>query len=203
MLVRRALALCFVASITLGAVPLAHADSPSPITSWVEAVIIGSVGGDPASDLFEYRTRMLDLNHNPQVGQLVWLDFSGTPIQVFSVQNSGTTLNCDARQLSKLTDAQGYANFAPRFGGSIHAHAVQVFHEGVLLALVPARSVDIDALDGRVGLHDFALFSAAFASVSPHPEANFDLSHNDVPDLADFQIFAQHFAKTAQGTYCP
>lgn len=200
---RTAPALAAIVFLVALAPPTVRADTPSPVNSWVEPVIIGTVSGNITTASNEYRTRMLDVNQSPHVQQLVSLDFSNTSIRLFGAQNSGITVNCAARTLSRLTDGQGYAIFVPRFAGFENSNRVAVYHEGVLLALVKARSFDIDALDQVVGLNDFSLFAAAFAAIQPHPQTNYNESFSEVPDLGDFQNFVDQFARAAYGAYCP
>jgi len=212
-LVRKALTvaagLAVVASV-------ASANVPSPQQSSVEPVIVGNASGNglgaggsigtQAVPGFEVVVR--DVNNALLNGKNVVVDFSATTIRMIGsdgLQPDGSTLNCNAKTVSKVTPPSGTVVFMPRIGGYSNTNLVEVSADGVVLALVKARSTDIDGsgLNGSTGLNDFTLFSEAFAAVLPAPQVNFDLSGSDVPDLSDFTIFSTEFATAASSPYCP
>ncbi len=70
-----------------------------------------------------------------------------------------------------------------------------------MIGTVRWRSTDIDGLDGKTGLGDFAHCSTRFIAGTPSPECNFDLSSSDVPGLGDLAIFATKHLSGASGAW--
>lgn len=189
----------------------AAAGPADPRFSSVEPVILGTpsgagyashaTGATQAARGFWVNVR--DVNNAPESGDAVTLSFGGTNVRLYTSQQSGVSVNCVARTLTGTTDGNGSVTFFPRFGGASNSAVVSVDSRGVILANVRARSTDLDALDGRTGLGDLALFSS-FLLTDPqnHPEADFDLSGGTL-GLGDFVIFSAEMLGGAQGTYCP
>jgi len=74
--------------------------------------------------------------------------------------------------------------------------------DGIVIARVPARSTDLDALNGT-DLHDFVLFSDAFLrEPSAHSEMDFDGTDGGAA-LGDLVVFANAFLAGTKGGYCP
>src|SRR6185436_5457702 len=101
--------------------------------SRVDSVVNGNPEGSRA-----YRLEVKDINEQGLIGRVATLDFSETPVRLYDSQEAGTTANCAARTLSRMTDMQGFATFHPRFGGGCAGSDVSVYCEGVLLDRVPA-----------------------------------------------------------------
>jgi hypothetical protein len=207
-LVRKALTIAAGLAVVAS---VASAGVPSPQQSSVEPVIVGNASGNPlgapgsigtqAVPGFEVVVR--DVNNSPLQNKNVVVDYSATSIKLHNSQSDGSTLNCAAKTVAKLTPANGTVVFATKFGSFSNTNAVEVSADGVVLALVKARSTDIDGVGATTALSDFALFSSAFAAVLPAQQVNFNLSPSDTPDLGDFAIFSAEFASAAVGTYCP
>ena len=107
-------ALTFAAGLAVVA-SVASAGVPDNRFSTSDAVVVGNasgtaIGGSPAG--FDCTVR--DVNNAPLPGRTVTLDFSATPMKVFNAQNAGTTLNCAAKTISRVTNASGAVNFASR-----------------------------------------------------------------------------------------
>jgi len=154
------------------------------------------VGGSPAG----YDVSIRDVNNAPVPNSVIVLDFSSSNVRAYSTQNAGTTVDATARTLTRIAPT-GSTNFAVRCGGFANTNAVHVFGNGMFIADVRWRSTDIDALDGRTGLSDFAYFSSRFLTFATAPEVNFDLTQSDVPSLGDFTIFSAEFLNGPTGTY--
>ena len=198
-MVRKALTiaagLAVVASVTSAGVP-DNAFSTS------DAVVVGNasgtaIGGAPAG----FDVVVKDINNSPLPGRTVTLDFSATPMKVYSVQNAGTTVNCAAKTISRVTNAGGAVNFASRVAKWDNANNVDVIADGVPLFVVKGRSTDLDGGDGTTGLGDFAIFGNNFLNNTGAQETDFDL--NGSTGLGDFSIFGSEFLGGVVGAYCP
>jgi hypothetical protein len=176
----------------------ALAKFPDPAFSHVDPVVVGDAAGSCA-----FRVVFRDVTNAPLYSELATLDFSRTSVRLYAVQEPGVTIDCAARTLSKVTDHDGVAVFHPRFGGSCGANSVEISGRGVVAAVVPARSTDMDGTDGCTGLGDFGLFAPLFLySSTSHPEADFDNSGGAI-GLGDFSIFSRDLLSGCKGTYCP
>ena len=188
---------------TLAAGPALSHGEPDNRFSTCDLVLVGNgsgapIGGAPAG--FDVNVR--SVNNAPMPGAMVTLDFSATTIRLGSVQAPGTTIDCAARTLSRLTNAAGTVNFAARLGGFDNANAVLVIiPDGGPPLQVKARSMDIDGLDGRTGLSDLSLFSANFLNNPAAQETDFDL--NGTTGLGDHLLFAAEFLDPVAMSYCP
>jgi hypothetical protein len=181
---------------------VASAGVPDPRFSTIDAVVVGNtsgtaVGGAPAG--FDVTVR--DVSNAPLAGVTVTLNFSTAAMKVFSTQNAGTTVNCPAKSISRVTNGAGAVNFASRVAKFNNANTVEVAANGVVLGNVKGRSTDIDGTDGKTGLGDFVLFSGNFLSVPAAQETDFDLNGNT--GLGDFVVFSSEFLTGPTLTYCP
>ena len=181
---------------------VASAGVPDPRFSTVDLVVVGNasgnaIGGSPAG--FDVTVR--DVNNAPLAGRTVTLDFSATPMKVFTVQNAGTTVNCPAKTISRVTNVSGAVNFASRVAKFDNTNGVEVAADGVVLATVRGRSTDIDGTDGTTGLGDFAIFGNNFLNNTAAQETDYDQGGNT--GLGDFAIFGSEFLNGATGSYCP
>jgi hypothetical protein len=181
---------------------VASAGVPDNRFSTSDAVVVGNasgtaIGGSPAG----FDVVVKDVNSAPLAGRTVTLDFSATPMKVYNAQNAGTTINCAAKTISRVTNASGAVNFASRVGKFDNGNNVDVIADGVPLFVVKGRSTDIDGTDGTTGLGDFAIFGNNFLNNALAQETDFDLSGGTA--LGDFAIFGAQFLSGAVGTYCP
>jgi len=143
-----------------------------------------------------------DDNNAPVLGRVVTIDLAATGVRLYATQETGCTVDCAAHKLSEVC-LTGTSVFHARFGGSCNNALATVDAAGVILAVVPVRSTDMDAQGGTTGLGDFARFGQFFlAGATNHPEADFDASGGPI-GLSDFNIFAREFLLQAQGSYCP
>jgi hypothetical protein len=181
---------------------VASAGVPDPRFSTTDLVVVGNVSGNAigaAPGGFDVVVR--DVNNAALAGRTVVLDFSATPMKVFTVQNAGTTVNCVAKTISRVTNASGAVNFASRVARFDNTNGVEVSADGVVLATVRGRSTDIDGNDGTTGLGDFAIFGNNFLNNSGAQETDFDQTGTTA--LGDFAVFGAEFLGGATGTYCP
>jgi hypothetical protein len=176
----------------------AFAKVPDPRFSSTDRLIVGNPDGTHA-----FQVNLRDVSNAPLWYEEATLDFSGTSVRLYAAQEPGVTVDCAARTLMKVSDQTGTVVFHPRFGGSCNPNAVVVSSRGVHLAMVPARSTDVDGLDGSTGMNDFAVFARAMLEQSTaHPELDFDGS-GGAPGLADFVLFSKDLLSGAKGAYCP
>ena len=199
----------FVSALAAGT---SEAQVPSPTYSTMDNVIVGNMNGFAIQSTNGCVPRppgfTVVVNASPNVPvafALVVLDFSSTAIHLGSSQNSGTTVNCPAKTLSKICEWDGVASFSPRFGGFSNSANVHVSANSISLGDVRARSTDIDAQGGTTQLSDFILFAQNFGVPGAGEETNFDAcSQGSVgTSLADFSIFARDFMIGVTGIYCP
>lgn len=191
-------ALTIAAGLTVVA-SLASAGVPDPRFSVIDPIGVGAttipapaLGGSPPG--FDVSVR--DVNNAPVNGATVVLNYSLSGVKGYATQNAGTTVNVPPQCLSRVATL-GSTNFATRTGKFSNANTVEVSANGVVLGNVKWRSTDINGdADNTTGLSDFGYFAARFGVVAA-PECNFDLSVGDVPDLADFSIFAGQFNSPA------
>ncbi|MGH7725440.1 MAG: hypothetical protein ACREOU_08425 [Candidatus Eiseniibacteriota bacterium] len=200
----------FSASASLLSPTTVQSKVPDPRNSTVEPVLVGNPGGHAMTSVGDPGTNgapgflvvLRDINNGNLMNEVIELDFSAANVRLGTTQSPGTTVDCTRRVLSKWTDLQGRAVFTPCFGGATEGPAVLVTGDGVWLAHVPARSTDLDGLDGVTGLSDLGRFSTAFLTEPhSHPEADFDASGSI--GLTDFALFAGEFLSAASATYCP
>ena len=192
--------LSLLALAVAGSVAPAGATTPDPRNSSTDIAVIGNSSGTPMGTTppgFDVRLR--DAHNAPLVGTAVTLDFSATGMRLYAAQNSGTTLDCAARTLTRVTDATGGVNFAARIAGFDNTNAIEVSHQGVVIAIVPARSTDLDGADGQTSLGDFVLFATNFNT--PARETDYDL--NGSTGLGDFVLFVSEYGRVPAEAYCP
>ena len=180
----------------------AHADLPDPRFSTIDAVAVGTplgiaIGGAPAG----FDVTMRDINNAPRAGVIVELRLGAAGLTVYANQATGTTVDCVTGTISRVTNAQGAVNFAPRFGGWSDANDVPVWGAGEMLGNVKSRSPDYDR-DGKVGLSDLVTFSGDFMLNPGAQKSDFDLNGNT--GLGDLVLFSAQFlgASTPQ-VLCP
>ena len=195
--ISRALALTaggmFVASAAVAGTP--------SFFSTFDAVGVGTnsgaaIGGSPAG----FDVTVKDGNDQLIPGAVVSLDFAGSGVRAYAVQNPGTTVNAAAQALTRVA-VTGTVNFAARTGGFTNTKAVQVAADGVVLGFVKWRSTDIDAVDGKTGLSDLSYLADRYLLGATAPECNLDLSFDDVTHLSDLTLEAAEYLSSVSGTY--
>jgi len=181
---------------------VASAGVPDPRFSTLDAVVVGNVsgaamGGVPAG--FDVTVR--DVNNAPLSGRTVTLNFAASGMKVYSTQNAGTTVNCAAKSISRVTNGSGAVNFAARVAKFNNANTVEVSADGVVLGNVKGRSTDIDGTDGKTGLGDVALLSANLLANPAAQQTDYDL--NGVTGLGDLALFTGELLSGPTLSYCP
>ena len=181
---------------------VASAGVPDPRFSTIDPVAVGTNSGTATAQAaatpgFDVVVR--DVSTAPLAGVTVTLNYSTSAMKVYTTQNAGTTVNCPAKSISRVTNGAGAVVFAPRTGKFNNANTVEVAANGVVLGNVKGRSTDIDGLGGQTALGDFSLFSSAYGTVNQ--ETDFDVS-GGVTGLGDFSIFSAEYAGVIL-TYCP
>jgi len=181
---------------------VASAGVPDPRFSTLDAVVVGNVsgtaiGGAPAG--FDVTVR--DVNNAPLSGRTVTLNFAASGMKVYSTQNAGTTVNCPAKSISRVTNGSGAVNFGARIGKFNNSNTVEVSADGVVLGNVKGRSTDIDGIDGKTGLGDLGLLATNLLTNPAAQQTDFDL--NGSTGLADLGLFASEVLTGPTLTYCP
>ena len=189
-------------SLVVFLIPLAGGEAaaavPSPSSSRVPAVVVGNIGGAPIGAGFIVVVRKM--SNDPVPGADVQLIFPATGPRPLLEQETGTTMNCATRTMSRLADGNGIAVFHPRIAGFANLPAVDVRADGLLLRSVSARSTDLDG-DGTVSLLDFHRFAQNFLRAPAAPETDYD--QNGRTDAWDFDLFRREFVARARGVACP
>ena len=209
---RRGLCLLAVAGVLVAPAALAFAGVPSAANCTVDHVIIGSydhlgafAGNAPclgtATRGFDVYVR--DNLNNPVPNAAVSIIFAGTgtAIRPYFNQWPGATDQCSMHEIDTMADASGHAQIVPRFGRYGETAVVPVFANGVLLAMIQARSADYND-DGQVNLLDFNTFAADYMDpLAGHPRSDFD----DCPTtkLGDFAFFADQYLASQTGPIEP
>jgi hypothetical protein len=181
---------------------VASAGVPDPRFSTIDPAAVGTNTGTAtpqaaATPGFDVIVR--DVSNAPLAGVTVTLNYAVSGMKVYQTQNAGTTVNCPAKSISRVTNGAGQVTFGPRTGKFNNANTVEVSANGVVLGNVKGRSTDIDGIGGQTALGDFALFSSAFGTVNQ--QTDFDVS-GGVTGLGDFGIFSTEFSGPIL-TYCP
>jgi hypothetical protein len=214
---RARLALPAVLCLTLVATT-AHAKPADPRFSRVSTLVLGTSSGAglpscmtggwssaPETRVDGFYVEAREVNNGPLWYEPVTLDFSRTTLRLLADDTPGTTVDCVARTITRLTGQDGIAVFQPRFCGHSAGRDVIVSVDGVWLRELPARSTDVDG-DGTTGLLDFARVAANVLAGSADPATDFDpcaAGSEGRTTLADLALFARELVREARGTACP
>lgn len=209
----------FVAAATLLALTLApgasDAKTPDGRFSTFPEVLVGTPAGSllpscgaPEGQLPErtaaFRIVLHDISNAPLWFVPVTLDLSQTPCRLYADDRPGTTVNCAARTIVRLTDSHGVVEFAPRFSGGCAEALVMVSANGVPLRAIPARSTDLDG-DAQTGLGDFWSVARNFLNGGHDSATDFDpcAGAAGTTSLADFAVFNGVMLRGGSGAACP
>ena len=169
---------------------VASAGVPDNRFSTSDAVVVGNasgtaIGGAPAG----FDVVVKDVNNAPLAGRTVTLDFSATPMKVFNAQNAGTTLNCAAKTISRVTNASGAVNFASRVA-QVRQREQRRRHRRRRSALRREGSLDGHRRYSTAAPASVtsSIFSANFLAAPAAQETDFDL--NGTTGLGDFSVFS-------------
>lgn len=214
---RRALFVGAVITAFTWFVPTVQAKVPDPRFSRVSTVVTGTTSGSslpgclegagvPSTRVDGVHVEARDVNNGPLWYEPVTLDFSRTTLRLLADDTPGTTVDCAARTITRLTGQDGLAVFRPRFCGHADGKAVIVTVDGVWLRELEARSTDVDG-DGTTGLADFARVAANFLSGAADPATDFDPcapGSAGITTLGDFVLFAGELLRGSSGSpACP
>lgn len=186
---------------------VASAGVPDPRFSTLDAVVVGtnsgaltSQFGAPANPGFDVVVR--DVNNATLSGRTVTLNFAASGMKVYSTQNAGTTVNCAAKSISRVTNGSGAVVFGAKVAKFNNSNTVEVSAEGVVLGNVKGRSTDIDGLvEGKVGLGDLSAFSVNYLLNTSAVETDYDVS--GLTGLADLSLFSAEYLLGPTLTFCP
>ncbi len=205
-------------ALTAGAAVPALAKVPDPRFSRVSTVIVGTTSGASLSSCTSggyappggnrtdgFYVEVREVNNAPLWFETVTLDFSRTTLHLLADDTPGTTVDCAARTITRITGSDGVAVFRPRFCGQANGADVIVSVDGVWLRELPARSTDVDG-DGTTGLMDFARVAGNLLDGSADPATDFDpctAGSAGKTTLSDFALFAGELLHGARGSSCP
>lgn len=165
----------------------------------------GGWSGAPTTRVDGFHVEAREVNNSPLWYEPVTLDFSRTTLRLLADDTPGTTVDCVARTITRLTGQDGVAIFRPRFCGHTNGRDVIVSVNGVWLRELEARSTDIDG-DGTTGLMDFARVARNFLEGSTDPATDFDPcspGSEGRTTLSDVVLFARELRREGQGIACP
>ena len=190
--------------ILLSAARPSLAALPSPPNCSVEPILVGGNTGNllpgPGGPGFQVVVR--DMFNLPIGGVTVDIQVPSAALRLYRTQAPGTMVFCGQHFLRKTTNPLGEATFAPCIGGFDNSNAASIFADGILLAIVPVRSTDINASQANTDLGDLNLFRVQF--YAPQPAApQTDYTGDGVTGLADLNIFRGEFVALMPGNYCP
>jgi hypothetical protein len=145
--------------------------------------LVGSTGGVPAAAAGSFQVIFRDLANNPIVGGNIVIDFSGAPDLVICADqlDPGVVVNCAAKTVSRLSDANGGAAFTILGGSNGAGHAVtllnggKIFGNGTLLGFPTVSAFDLDG-SGGVGANDLAAWLGDFFTAQSFGRSDYDCS---------------------------
>jgi len=215
---RRRTILALLAVLCLTVSTTAQAKVPDPRFCRVSTLVLGTSSGAglpgcmtggwsgaPTTRVDGFYVEAREVNNGPLWYEPVTLDFSRTTLRLLADDTPGTTVDCVARTITRLTGQDGIAVFQPRFCGQSNGRDVVVSVNGVWLRELEARSTDVDG-DGATGLMDFSRLAANLLEGSADPATDFDpcaAGSEGRTTLADFALFARELLREARGTACP
>jgi len=192
---KRALVLYSALTLACGA-QSARACISDPTKSAYDRILVGSSSGS-ASD--EFKVVAHDVGNVPLAGDTVPLTLLGSAAHADLEQEPGTTVNCAAGTLSRVTDMNGEVVFHARIAGYDDGSMVQVRANGVLFGSIPVRSTDLNG-DGATDLRDVEAFRDRFVHATAAPETDFN--HDGVTNGYDFEILRAEFVRRSGSTVC-
>lgn len=185
---------------------VATAGVPDPRNCTVDVVCVGNTTGalidrdGPGADRAGFDVTVKDVNNAALANRTVVVDWSATTVKLYSAQNAGTTVNCAAKTLSRLTNASGDAIFGPRMGLYANTASVEVRADGVVLGSVRSRSTDINGVSAATNTLDLALFRGSFLGPD---QTEHDFNNDAVVNSLDLALFRPEFLSGVTGAYCP
>jgi hypothetical protein len=175
----------------------ARACVPDPTKSTYGHILVGSSSGLSANQ-YEVVTR--DVGNVPLAGVTVTIYLAGSGARADLEQEPGTTVNCAAGTLSRVTDGNGVAVFHARIAGYDDGSTVQVRANGMLFGSIQVRSTDLNG-DGVTDLRDVNAFREEFVLQHGGPETDFNL--DGVTNGYDFGVLRTEFVNSSHNSVCP
>jgi len=144
--------------------------------------LVGSHGGVPATAFGQVEIIARDLANDPMVGVAVVVDLSNClDLQLCADQlDPGAIVNCAAKTVRKLTDANGHVAFTILGGGSGQPASTllnggRIFGNGVLYQTPTISTFDLDG-SGGVGANDLSAWLGDFGTGNPFGRSDYDCS---------------------------
>lgn len=170
---------------------------PDPTKSRGDSILVGNSSGRDMGNAFHVTVR--DVSNNPLPGKFVFFHFVGTARPCVQ-QEQGSTVDCGALTLTRISDGVGEVVFHARIAGFDDGNVAEVRMSGVLLKRIPVRSTDLDG-DGTTDLRDLNLFRQRFLFDHGAPETDFDL--NGITNGFDLDRMREEIVFPTHGTVCP
>jgi hypothetical protein len=171
---------------------------PNPGLSHCDPILVGNSSGHDMGNTYHVVVR--DVATVPVTGRPVAIWFQGASARPDVTQEAGSTTDCTALTITRMPDATGTATFHASFAGFDNTKTVRILAGGVLLALIPVRSTDLDG-NGTTDLNDLNAFRQRFLFDRTAPETDFD--QNGVTNGYDFNLFRVEFLAGVTNTVCP
>jgi len=145
---------------------------------------VGSHGGVPAAAFGQIEIIGRDLPNNPLSGAACVLDLSNClDLQICQDQlDPGAIVNCAAKTIQKLTDANGHVTFTVLGGGNGQPASTllgggRIYGNGQLVQMPTISTFDLDGMGG-VGANDVSMWLGDFGTGQPFGRSDYDCSGN-------------------------
>lgn len=176
----------------------AAADVPQPTQSHADSVLVGNSSGNDMGNAYHVIVR--NVGHLPIPNLPVAVRFVGSVSRPVVQQEPGTTVDCTALTMTRITGPDGSVTFHARVAGFDNGYAVQVRANGVLLTSILVRSTDLDG-NGATDLQDLNAFRERYLFNPSAPETDFN--RDGTTNIRDFVLLRDEYVRNVKGTVCP
>jgi len=197
-----------------GSTGTSRAMVPSASTSTTPAIVrlVGSSANAPDAPAGSFLVVVRDVANNPRAGASVVVDLSQCPDAVICADqdDAAATVNCAAKTVTKIADANGQVSFTlvGASTGANHAAttaaSVRIIANGVVIRFAAFAAFDLDG-SGGVGAGDLSVWLADFGSGVPYDRSDFDGSGSiGAFDLSEWLgVFGAGGSVQSCGASCP
>jgi hypothetical protein len=161
----------------------ASAKVPNPANSTLprSIVLVGSTGDVPDASLGQFTIVLRDVANNPLPFYTVMIDLSNCADLALchDQRDPAASVDCPAKVVRKLTDANGAVTFTVMGGSNGAGNATtflnggRIYAEGVWVATPTVACYDLDGTAG-VGANDLSAWLADFATGEPYGRCDYD-----------------------------
>ena len=167
----------------------------------------GATATTPAAGFGQFTVIVRDLANNPCAGAVIVIDLSGTLDLHFCADqmDPAATVDCARQRVSKVTGADGSAQFTLLGGSNGGGNAStllnggKIFADGTQIQSPTVSAYDLDG-SGGVGANDLSAWLGDFGSGNPYGRSDYDCSGNIGAN--DLSLWLNAFASGAMATSC-